>query len=114
MKTTTYYPPKKFAFHENVKDTPPQNGMMVEFFNRLCDGKTLTREEKNTLFHNLESQHHKGYYRLAGWAFNFKQFMNRYLVKYNHEGWQEIYAFDKTCIRSSFYTNSGIIEIIQV
>jgi hypothetical protein len=106
--------PRQFAFHDRVSSTPPSGGTMVDFFNRLANGEELTREEKNTVFHELQSNGGKGYYRLAGWSFNFRQFMSLYLVKHTYDNhWVEIWAFDKTCIRSSFYTKSDIAKIIK-
>lgn len=104
--------PYQFAFHDRVAKTPPVGGTVVEFFNRLSKGEILTREEKNNLFHTLQSNSGNTSYRLAGWAFPFKQFLKRYLVRYSYESsWTEIWAFDKTCIRASYYTKNDIVEI---
>lgn len=114
MKPETIKFPQKFAFHGSVSNNPPEGATMTNFFSRLANGEELNREEKSNVFHALQSQSYKGFYRLAGWEFNFRQFMTRYLVKYNHDNsWTEIWAFDKTCIRSSFYTKSNICEIVQ-
>jgi hypothetical protein len=104
--------PYQFAFHNRVATTPPKGGSMVEVFNRLKNGEKLSRSEKNDVFHQLQGN--GPIYRVAGWAFPFMQFMKRYLVKsmYNNH-WEEIWAFDKTCIRSSFYTKEAIQEIIE-
>lgn len=102
--------PRQFAFHDRVSKTPPTCKPF-----ELCVEKdgNLAREEKDNLFHSLQGNTGKHNYRLGGWIYPFGQWMNTYLVKYKHYGWQEIKAFDKTCIRSSWYTNSGIIEILQ-
>ena len=52
--------------------------------------------------------------KLMGWIFPFASYMKTYLVKYEYSGWQEVKAFDKMCIRNSWYTNSGIIKIIEI
>lgn len=115
METTTknIIAPRQFAFHDRVQPTPPTSGTLVQLFDLLSKGEELSREEKNYIFHTTCTD--KGYYKLAGWQFNFRQFMKRYLVKYNYEtsAWREYWAFDKTCIRSSFYTKGDIIEIVQ-
>lgn len=104
--------PRQFAFHDRVANTPPTNGMFVQLFDRLSKGEQLSREEKNQVFHVTCTYH--GYYKLAGWEFNFRQFMKRYLVKYDYDNsWRELWAFDKTCIRTSFYTKDDIVEIVQ-
>lgn len=113
MKTQTIQYPYQFAFHDRVSKTPPQ---FISFENLVQNGiECLTREEKNILFHSLQGNSGKSNYMLGGWVFPFKQFMKRYAVKYRYEsGFIEIWSFDKTCIRYSFYTNSNIIEIIEL
>ena len=105
--------PYQFAFHDRVSSTPPTGGSMVDFFNRLGKGEKLTRAEKNTVFHSLQSNSRDTNYKISGWVFPFKQFLKRYLVQYDYEKvWHEVWAFDKTCIRESFYTKSNIAEIV--
>jgi hypothetical protein len=105
--------PTQFAFHDRVSKTPPQ---FLSFDNLIKNGiKSLTRTEKNNLFHTIQSNTGKGLYRLGGWQYNFKQFMKRFAVKYSYDsGFREIWAFDKTCIRTSFYTKDDIVEIIEL
>jgi hypothetical protein len=105
--------PYQFAFHDRVSKTAPSGGNMGDFFQRLASGGVLTRAEKNTVFHTLQGNSRKTYYRIMGWVFPFKQFLKRYLVKYDYESsWTEIWAFDKTCIRESYYTKNNIVEIV--
>lgn len=109
MITEEIVMPYQFAFHDQVpKQAPPYKP-----FDNLAAGMPMSRDDKNALFHSLQGNSGKHNYRLSGWIYPFGQWMNTYLVKYKHYGWQEIKAFDKTCIRSSWYTNSGIIEILQ-
>ena len=105
--------PYQFAFHDRVSNIAPQ---YLPFENIVKNGvESLSREEKNNLFHSIEQNSGKGSYRLGGWIYPFKQFMKRFAVKYSYEsGFREIWAFDKTCIRSSYYTKSNIIEIIEL
>jgi hypothetical protein len=110
MEATTISQPRQFAFHERVSKEPPHCSMWNECIE--SDG-ILNREQKDRIFHSIQGNTGKGNYRSGGWIFPFGQWMKTYLVKYQHHGWQEIKAFDKTCIRSSWYTNSCIIEIIQ-
>ena len=111
MNTATPY---QFAFHERVKRTAPTGGTLIEFFDRLNKGEKLNRAEKNSLFHMIQANTNKYNYKISGWIFPFKSFMNRYLVNNEYYGWTEIWAFDKTCIRSSYYTNHRIIEIVEI
>ncbi len=102
--------PYQFAFHDRVSKTPPIFSMWDEVVNNIDN---LTRDQKDNIFHAIQSNSGNSYYKLLGWVFPFASYMKTYLVKYKYNGWQEIKAFDKTCIRSSFYTNSNIIEIIE-
>jgi hypothetical protein len=110
--------PYQFAFHDNVSKTPPTIDMWERVKQSFEKGeKTLTREEKDSFFHRIQSNNSgTGYYRKGGWVFPFKSYMKPYLVKYGYERntWREIWAFDKTCIRNSYYTNSGIEKIINL
>jgi hypothetical protein len=91
---------------------------IYKLYQKLASHQILTRQEKDYLFHNIQSNSGKPNYMLMGMIIPFKQFMKLYLVKYSYEDtWKEIYAFDKTCIRNSFYTNScisGILEFNQI
>ncbi len=82
----------------------------------IDDGPELTREEKDKFFHQMQANSGHHYYRLLGWCFPIYQFMNKYIVKYKHDerAWREYYAFDKTCIRKSFYTSSYLQEIREL
>lgn len=108
--TTQITHPYQFAFHDRVSSTAPQ----ITMWERVTAGN-LTREEKDSIFHTLQSNSGNSNYRQGGWVFPFGQFMKTYLVKYNYTGdrWREIKAFDKTCIRSSYYTKRDIVEILE-
>jgi len=103
--------PYQFAFHENVSKTPPR----CEIWEK-CKKKNLSREEKNSIFHQMQGNSGKEYYRYAGWVYPIRQFMKKFIVKYTYESgsWKEITAFDKTCIRSSWHTNSHIHRIKEL
>lgn len=79
-------------------------------------GTKLTREEKDRFFHAMQGNSGHYYFRLLGWCFPISQFMNKYIVKYKHDNkiWREYYAFDKTCIRKSYYTSSYILKIKEI
>lgn len=104
---------KPYIFSSTAAKNIPTGEFVVEMFNKLMAGETLSRNEKNSLFHAFQGNSGKYNYRLAGWIFPFKQFLKRRLVKYKGIGWEEVWSFDKTCIRFSYYTNRGIVEIVQ-
>lgn len=101
----------QFAFHDRVKNTPP-SCKMGTLLSMLENGEKLARDDKDYVFQFIEPNRY-GKYKLAGWVFDFQQYMNRYLVDYRHYGWIEVWALDKISIRNSTYSGSGILEIIQ-
>lgn len=102
--------PYQFAFHDRVSKTPPANSD----FDLVKSGVKLNREQKDKIFDKLVNNSGRSEYRLGGWAYPFGYYMKTYLVKYMHNGWQEIKAFDKMCIRNNVYINSHIIKIIEL
>lgn len=111
--TKTIQAPFQFAFHDRVSKTDPGCVMFERCMN--MEAQPLTREEKDKFFMNMRSNSGGTIYRQSGWAYPMKQFLKRYIVKYNYEsGWSEIWAFDKTCIRNCYYTNSQIVEIKEL
>ena len=104
-----------YPFNERGKVETIKEYKIYDKFEKLVNGIELTREEKNDLFHQIQSNSGKGNYMLMGCIIPFAQFMKTYLVKYDYgNGWDEIKAFDKTCIRSSFYTKNGIVKIVEL
>jgi hypothetical protein len=103
-----------YAFNERGTLEIIINSMIYDYYKRLVNGEKLSRFDKDTLFHKIQSNGNKEEYKLMGMIIPFKQFMKLYLVKYNYDNmWYGIYAFDKTCIRNSFYTNSNIVQIME-
>lgn len=52
-----------------------------------------------------------GRYLLYGWAFDFKPYLKRILVK-QYDGWQEYYAPNKTALRKCLY--GRIQEMVEL
>ena len=102
--------PYVFVSHD-VGNEPPANSD----FDLVASGAKLSREVKDRIFHKIVAQSRHGQYKLMGWIFPYWQFMKRYWVRQEHSGITEVWAFDKMCIRNSFYTNSPkILEIVEV
>jgi hypothetical protein len=102
-------------------NTAPDQMPYCEIYERSKEAfefsnKQLTREEKNRFFHAMQGNSGHHYFRLMGWCFPVYQYMKKYIVKYKHDkrNWREYYAFDKTCIRSSYYTSSYILKIKEI
>tara|TARA_R110000868_G_scaffold177447_1_gene416420 strand:+ start:213 stop:569 length:357 start_codon:yes stop_codon:yes gene_type:complete len=101
-----------YSFNERGELKNIVESKMYLLFQKLEQGVNLTRAEKNEIFHALQQNTGGVNYRLLGMIIPFGQFLTKFLVKYNYENvWREVFAFDKTCIRSSYYTNSRIVEI---
>jgi hypothetical protein len=107
---------KPYKFAETATPQPPLDSKAGIYFTRLENGEELNRKEKDELFHLLYGNSGKTNYMLSGWIFPFGQFFKTFIVKYNHTPgqWTEIKAPDKTAIRASFYTNTGIIDIKEL
>lgn len=60
-------------------------------------------------YHNIVNT---GIYRLMGWAYDFREELNRYIVKSEHYGLFEIYHLNKTALRKQL-TGYGKISYIK-
>ena len=108
--------PNPYAFNDrgDVKKVMTSNASAVGYFHMLQNDIKLTREEKNHLFHLLQSNSGDRYYRLMGVAIPFWAYLKKYWVQYEYGNIVQIYAPDKTSIRKSFYTCQGIIKIVEI
>lgn len=103
----------QFAFHSGVSNTPPVCNMSILYDKCKTDIKSLTKEEYQEIFD--KTRDYKGIYKLAGWAFDFTEFMYRFIVRYyNDNQWTTILSFNKTNIRKNIYTKTGITEIQKI
>ena len=83
------------------------NGKAYIIMDKLNNGVALTRAEKDSLDFSGGS-----YMKVMGWRFDFRPYCKRFLVKDRNYGWREIWAFDKTQIRNTYWKKSDIVEII--
>ena len=63
---------------------------------KLLNGGKLTRAEKDMLVSS--AFYSFGVIKIGGWAFDFKPYLKKYLVK-QYGSWQEYRAFDKTSLK---------------
>ena len=105
-----------YAFNErgNVEEVMNSNGLVVQYYKRLRNGEKLTRAEKDYLFHLTQSNSGGKNYMVMGVIIPFGGYFKEYWVSYNYGSIHSVYAPDKTAIRSSFYTNSGINKIVEI
>ena len=100
--------PYKFVKHE----IPPLENLRETCAYRLFENRhNLSRDEKDRLFSDLQtnSRSRKGV-PLRGWMFPFHDVLRTFLVKLQHYGWCEVYAPDKTSIRS--YYGHRVLRIV--
>jgi hypothetical protein len=71
----------------------------------------LNSKYQNGYISGLHELQRSGIYKLMGWIYDFKPFLNRYLVK-QHGDWTEYYAPNKTKLRATIY--GRIQEIHQI
>lgn len=112
-----YYPFVNEPINENeLKETKPYNAL------KLLEDKggysKLTKNEKefvNTHFSELWNidTYKTGRYKIMGWILDFSKYLKTYLVKTKYYGWNEIKAFNKTCIRKNAVVPSHVLEIIE-
>lgn len=108
--------PNPYAFNErgNVQEVMTSNATMVGYFHMLQRDIKLTREQKDDLFHTLQSNSGKRSYRLMGVAIPFWAYLKKYWVQYGHGSIYEVFAPDKTSIRASYYTGRDIVKIVEI
>jgi hypothetical protein len=71
----------------------------------------LNSKYQKGCFFGLDTLQRSGIYKLQGWIYDFKPFLNRYLVK-QYGSWTEYYAPNKTKLRATIY--GRIQEIHQI
>lgn len=103
MKTiNTYVELSSFPFSKSAQEVKPN----------VCANETpldfLKRKYQRGFTFGLDNLQKTGYYKLMGWAFDFRPFMRKFLVK-QYGQWQEYYAPNKTLLRASLY---GKVEAI--
>lgn len=104
--------PYQFAFHDRVSKIAPLDAD----FELVSSGVKLSRADKDRIFHKVRGNGNADSdYKCAGWIYPFSNFMTLYLVHYKYsENWVAVKAFDKTCIRNSYHTSGGIIQIAEI
>lgn len=89
-------------FSSSAKEKKP------EFNDEKVDTFLKSKYQKGTVF-GRENLQREGVYKEAGWSYNFRPYMNKYLVKQGGQ-WGEVYAPNKSALRNSTY---GKIEDIK-
>jgi hypothetical protein len=104
-----------YAFNDRGKIENVIGTKIFDIHQKAWSGKPLTREEKDYVFqHIVSNTYSKRGVPLLGIMFDFSPYLKRFIVKDRYGGIEERYAFDKSNIRNSFYTNQGLAEIIEI
>jgi hypothetical protein len=69
----------------------------------------LKSKYTNGFIFGIDNLQKNGIYRLMGWAYNFRPYLKKYVVK-QYDQWHEYYAPNKTSLRATLY---GRIDKIQ-
>jgi hypothetical protein len=95
-----------------------QNVQSWKFSNTATETPTMSidnpKEFLKTKYTNghvfgIDNLQKNGVFRLMGWAYDFRPYLKRYVVK-QYDQWQEYYAPNKTSLRAILY---GRIDKIQ-
>jgi hypothetical protein len=95
-----------------------QKIQMWKFSNTATENPTMSidnpKEFLKTKYTNgcvfgIDNLQKNGVFRLMGWAYDFRPYLKRYVVK-QYDQWQEYYAPNKTSLRAILY---GRIDKIQ-
>jgi hypothetical protein len=88
---------------------------LVDMMQRLSNGEKLKSSEmcKAALPFLTLTALRDGVYRLMGWAYDFRPYMHKYVVKTQYY-LEECYALNKTEARESFKGLGKVIYIVEV
>lgn len=101
----------KFVSHEVPKLETLKDTRMYQLHDKLEAGVKLKRDDKDYLYQFCEYSHGTQYH-LAGWCFDFTEWLNHYAVKRTYGTLDECFALDKTAIRNNHEAN--IYKIYQL
>ena len=83
-----------------------------EYKKLSADGKALAGQVCDELWH--PDMHKSGVYRIAGVSLDFRTWMKRFWVDFEHYGIQERWAFNKTLLRKTSSHASYIRKIVEI
>lgn len=110
----------KFVTHElSTKKEDYKNHALCKLMVAYNDKRKLTPEEQkfeDMFFSELwhRSAYRNGIYHLMGYEFDFRPFFKKWLVKFKYDGWEEMYAPNKTFITQHAIHPSHILQIIEI
>ena len=98
---------RQFAFHENVPSEAP--AILSNYTE--CPKEHLKKVYDGGYHSQLINIQHEGGVKFAGWFYDFRPFLKKYLYK-QYGSWCEIYAPNKTLLRKSVY--GRVDKIVQL
>lgn len=91
------------AFKFTTWDIPPlenfKNCAIYQMKLKLLNGGELDKDEQECLMEMIRRQGYKTYYRLQGWQYDFKDFLNEYWIDTEYCGIKKVFTFNKTQAR---------------
>lgn len=111
-----------YAFVDHANFQNVANSLALQLHQRLEEVGSfskLTKAEREscyTLFNELwhYEAYQTGRYKLMGFVFDFRPWMNTYWVQYRYHGIAERMAFNKTTLRKWATNPSDILKIVQI
>ena len=92
-----------YKFSECATANKPDN-QITQLLEEAQRGEKLTREQKDRiadLLYGTFGAHAQGCYKLAGWCWNMREALPRFLVRHTYDNtFTPYYAPDKTALRS--------------
>jgi|LakWasM116_HOW13_FD_contig_41_233141_length_2962_multi_16_in_0_out_0_1 hypothetical protein len=110
---------RKFVDHDIPPLSDLENTAVYKLLKHFNDGGSVKNADKKLIevvFAELchYDTYRSGIYKLQGYLFDFRKYLNTYLVKDRHYGWQEYKAFNKTWLRKNAGSPSDILRIVEL
>ena len=104
-----------YKFSTTATETKPDTET-TRFLERIIDGGTFTRQEKDKLTQILYGTFgcQGTTYKLAGWAWPMRGHLKEFIVDSRYYGLKSYWALDKTSIRKSLSCIGKIRRILLV
>lgn len=101
-----------YKFSECATANKPDN-QITQLLEKAQRAEKLTREEKDRiadLLYGTFGAHAQGCYKLAGWCWNMRDVLPRFLVRYTYDNtFTPYHAPDKTSLRNTLHSIGEIV-----
>ena len=106
-----------YAFVNNPKGKP-QEYKQYQIYQYYKKGGRYNKEMKNLhcmggYSSNTDNLIYNGIAKVMGWAYDYRNIFNKYIVKHKDYGWIECYGPSKMFLRD-YFGNHNILKIIKI